>query len=416
MGTIDLSTATGFAQATSSFGSGIVSLFTGGQQSQWVLDEGTYQSALNPANKVIFHIFRTQAGYNGALDHITDRGGRRNAKFEFPLLDGMLTSDMGRRAETFDINILLFGGSYFQAFTLLMNILNEPTPGTLTHPVRGKIICKMDEYEILHEEKSRNAIAVRLTMIESVLNQNVFQSRQNNSAPSKLSGLTSTFTNITNAIANVQGAIGFAQTVKNTIIQGYQAMQSAYAALAAQMNSTFNPGGNIPALLPTTVGGLQGSAGAIVTTATTTALSPADPFANLPANLVSTPLAQALAISQIQTSTQAVRQQIAAQISLVENSGNGQGALTFYNDIINMRQAANDLQAAFDAGQQSSQVQLVQYTTPRLMSVREVAFANGLSPDAGDQIAFLNPELDSLNYIPTGTALTIAVATPVASG
>ncbi len=387
MGTIDLSTATGFAQATNSFGSSIVSLFTGSGPSAWVLDEGAFQSSLNPANNVIFHVFRTQAGYNGALEQISDKGGRRKAKFEFPFLDGMLTSDMGRRAETFDLNILLYGGSYFQAFTQLMNILNEPTPGTLTHPVRGKIICVMEDYEILHEEKSRNAIAVKLVLQESVLNQKVFKSRQNNSAPSKLSGLTSTFTNISNAIARVQGAIGFAQTLKNTIIQGYQALQVAYGALAAQMNATFNPGGNIPGLLPTQVGGLQDSTGAIVTNSTTTALSPADPFANLPAN-----------------------------IELVADANNGQGSLSFFDDIINLRKAANDLQTAFQAGQQSSQVKLVQYTTPRLMSIREIAFANGLSPDDGVQVAYLNPELESLNYIAKGTQITVAVATPVASG
>jgi hypothetical protein len=282
--------------------------------------------------------------------------------------------------------------------------------------VRGKIICTLEDYDILHEEKSRNAIAIKLILIESTLNAKIFQSRKNTSAPSKLSGLASTFTNISNGIAQVQGAIGFAQTLKNTIIQGYQAIQTAYAAVAATMNATFNPGGNIPALLPTQVGGLQDSNGNIVTTSTSTALSPADPYSNLPANLVNTPLQQAIAIGQIQTAVAAVRTQIAAQISAIEAMNNGQGALTFFDEIINLRQAANDIQAAFQAGQQSSQVKLIQYTTPRLMSIREVAFANGLSADDGIQVAYLNPQLDSLNYIPANTALTVAVAVSVATG
>ena len=104
------------------------------------------------------------------------------------------------------------------------------------------------------------------------------------------------------------------------------------------------------------------------------------------------------------------RTEIAGIISDLESSGAGQGSHEFFDNILSFRGMANDLQDAYEAGKQSSQVQVIKYVTPRIMSVREVAFENGLSPDDGIQIAYLNPELDSLNKIAKDTELRVAVS------
>lgn len=410
MGKFDLNNPIDFARATNSFGGSILQLFTGRGQSAWILEEGAYQSGKDPAKKVVFHVFRTALPYGGALENISDSGGRRKAKFVFPYLDGQLTEDMGRKAETFSFSIILHGGEYLNAFNDLLSILNEPTPGTLIHPVRGKITCAMEDYEILHEERSRKAVAIRLTMIEHSTGGLALGARQNKSAPSKLAKLTDAFKKIESAINQVQGAVFLIQSVKNTVVQNLQAVQDAFGKLSGNMNATFNAGGNIPALLPVQTGGLQDSQGGIISNSTSIALSPADPFVNLPASLVNTQLQTALAIEQLSKDVLAVRAQISTQIGELETSGNGLGALEFFDNIIDLRTTANDLQDAFEAGKQSSQVRIIKYITPLVMSVREVCFANGLSPDDGIQVAFLNPELDSLNQIAKGTQLRVAIS------
>lgn len=409
MGRFDLNNPIDFARATNSFGATIVALFTGRGSAAWALKEGAYQSGINPAHKVVFHVFESAQDYDGAVDTITDSGGRRKARFVFPYLDGQLTEDLGRQAETFNISILLHGPGYFNAFAELLQILNESVPGTLIHPVRGDITCAMESYEILHEERSRNAVAVRLTMIEHSLDALKIRKRTDKSAPSKLSKLTQSFKAIENAINTVQGAVFLVQSVKNTIVQNLQAIQDSLGQISGDMNATFNSGGSIPALLPVQEGGLQGANGAIVSNSTTVVTSPRDPFADVPPDVVDPDLRTALAIDQMERSISAFRQTVAAEITEMSEAGEGQGSLEFFDSILALREMVNNMQDAFEAGKQSSQVRLVRYVTPRLMTVREVAFENGLTPDDGNQIAILNPSLESLNYIAAGTELRVAV-------
>lgn len=409
MGKYDLNNAADFARATNSFGAGVLQTFTARGSTDWLIEEGTYQSGIDPKRSVIFHVFKTSKDYGGALSQISDSGGRRKAKFAFPFLDGQLTNDMGREAETFTLEIVLHGNNYLSAFNELLTILNEPTPGTLTHPVRGKIICGMEHYELIHQDSQRKAVAIKLTMTEHSIEALQLSIAPNKSAPSLLSKLTTAFTKIENAINAVQGVVFLAQSVKNQITQSLQAYQLSYSKVGGNMNSTFNAGGNIPALLPVQQGGLQSSTGAIVSNSVTNAISPNDPFAVAPANLLSKELQQALAIDHIQKDIETTRTQIASIIGALEGAGGGQGALEFYDNIVALRETVNDLLAAFVAGKQSSQISIVNFVTPQIMSVREVGFANDVAPDNSFQIVLLNPEIESLNFIPQGTVLMVPV-------
>lgn len=405
----DLNNSADFARATSSFGGSILSNFTGSGPSAWVIEEGAYKSEINPDNIVVFHVFRSSKPYQGALSQIADKGGRRKAKFQFPYVDGQLTEDMGRNAETFDLDIVLHGNNYLTAFNQLMTILNEPVPGTLIHPVRGEVRCCMETYEITHKSDSRKAVAIRLTMAEHSIDALALRNREDKTASSLIQKLTKSFAKIERVINAVQAVNFLVQSIKQNIVQGLSAYKAAYAKIAGNMNATFNPGSNVPALLPVQHGGLLDSNGNIVSDGTTIAASPSDPFQNLPLDLTSTVLQTALAIEQIQKDIAASRAQAAALLQQLEESGNGIGSLEFHDNILELRETVNDQQDAFEAGKQSSQVSIIQFTTPRVMSVREVAFALGLAPDDGIQIAYLNPELDSLNMIDQGTILRVAV-------
>ncbi len=409
MPNFDLNKQADFARATNSFGAGILQTFTGRGDSAWAIEEGSYQSGLDPSKIVLFHVFRTAVPYNAALSRISDSGGRRKAKFQFPYIDGQLTEDMGRTPETFDCDIVIHGDNYLNAFTDLMQILNEPVPGTLIHPIRGKIRCAMETYEVVHSDSQRKAVGLRLTFTEHSIDALVLKKRQDKSAPSLLSKLSSAFAKIESAINAVQGVNFLVQSVKNQIVQSLSDYQNSYAAISGNMNATFNASGNIPALLPVQSGGLQDSSGNIITNAVTLAVSPNDPSQNIPSELLDPQLQTVLAVEQIQKDIQTLRASLGSIIETLSASAEGVGSLEFFDNIIDLRTTANDMQAAFEAGKQSSQVQLIKYVTPRVMSIREVAFENSISPNDGLQIALLNPELESLNYIPQNTELKVAI-------
>lgn len=409
MGQFNLNNPVDFARATNSFGAGLVQTFTARNSRDWLIQESAYKSGVNPANVVVFHVFVSSKDYGGAVSQISDSGGRRKAKYEFPFLDGQLTTDLGRMGENFSIDILLHGNNYLAAFNELMTVLNEAVPGVLVHPIRGDIPCAMETYELIHEEKSRKAVHIRLNMTEHSLDAIRLLKAPDKTAPGLLAKLTNAFKKIEDGINAVQGALFLVQSVKLQITSALQEYQNSYSSVTGKMNATFNPGGNIPALLPVQGGGLQDNSGAIVSNSTTNVFAPSDPFASVPLELLDVATQQAIAVDHIQKDIDTSRLQLSDLISQLKATNSGQGALYFYDNIMDLRETANDLQAAFEAGKQSSQIHLIDYVTPQDMSIREIAFANGITPSESSQIALLNPELESLNHIPKGSTVRVSV-------
>lgn len=409
MGKFDLNNAADFARATDSFGASVLQNFTGGN-TDWLIEEASYKSGINPNNVARFHIFRTATDYDGALSSISDSGGRRLAKFQFPYQDGQVTEDMGRMAEKFSLDIVIHGNNYLAAFNNILKILNEPVPGTLVHPVRGEIVCKMESYELIHQASERKSVTIKLQMEEHSFDPiALFNPKTKKTAPSLLSNLSQSFVKIENAINAVQGAFHFVTSLRNQIIANIKAYQQSFSQITGNMNSTFNAGNTVPGISPTTSGGVLNSSGQIVANSVSIAASPDDPLQSTPSAVLNSTTQQALNVDKIFKDINNLRAQLATTIAQMENAGGGVGALTFFDNIMDLRATANDLQDAFEAGKQSSQAILTQYTTPRLMSIREIAFANGLTPDDGIQIILLNPQIDSANFVPKGTVLNVAV-------
>lgn len=410
MGKLDLNNAADFARATNSFGASVLANFTSRGPTDWIIDEAAYASGINPNNVSRFHIFETAANYDGAVSQISDAGGRRLSKFQFPYQDGQLTEDLGRKAEDFTIEVVIHGPGYLAAFNKMMEIMNEPVPGTLVHPVRGDITCKMETYEVTHQDSMRKAVSVRLTMTEHSFEAlNISDTNEESSAPTLLAKLSQGFVKIDNAINAVQGVVLFAQSLKNQIKQNLQAYKDAYTRISGHMNSTFNSGNRIPALSPTQQGGVLNASGQVVTNSTSIAASPDDQQQTTPVSILSLQTQRAVAVDQLFKDINTTRAQLSATIQQMEDAGDGAGALLFFDNIVDLRQTANDMQDAFDAGKQTSQSNVAKFVTPHDMSVREVAFAIGLSPDEGIQIMYMNPELDSANLIPKGTTLQVAI-------
>lgn len=405
MGKFDLNNPIDFGILTQGAGDALFGL-TG--RSDWDILEGAYYH--DAARKVLFHVFVSSTDYGGEVGEITDTIGRRKAKFEFPYLDGQLTEDLGRKPGAFEINIILHGPRYLKAYQALINELNDPRPGFLQHPILGEIQCVMEDCQVMHQSSQRQAVALRLTLIEHSFQGVSIREQKDSSAPAAIQKAVDAFKKIDDAISAVENAAALPRAVKNQIDGLLNSYKDKYAQVLNRINRLFNRGSDIPALLPVNGGGIQAPGGQIVAQIVPNVLSPNDPFTGVPDSVDSNVL-EAVEAEQIAKEIDVNRTQLAQLITSMEATDEGQGSLIFYENIQDLRTTANDMQSAYDKGKQSSNFKLIEYTVPRVMSVREVAFANNIDVDDFEQILLLNPWLESANYIEPGLKLKLAVNT-----
>ncbi len=99
--------------------------------------------------------------------------------------------------------------------------------------------------------------------------------------------------------------------------------------------------------------------------------------------------------------------QLGAVIASIDANG---GSLELFDTNLDLKQTAVQMQDVLEKGIASSQAQIIDYTTPQEMSIREVAFANGLSVQRVQDIDLLNPDLLSVNFIAKGTQVKVPVS------
>lgn len=468
----DLGTVAGFNQLTSGAVSGLAAAF-GVNPADWDIREATYTGggAFGPPQTVKFHVFKNSAPFNdptastpwnGALTQIADTGGRRKVKYQFPYRDGQTTDDLGRRPESFELDILIFGDNYMDCFNSLIRQFNDPSPGYLVHPVRGVIRCGVDTYTLTHSSDKRKAMGIRVVFIEhtyDISNPEDISSSLLNSIKGALGDAMKVFAIIDAGINKINQALAFSAGVK-ALLNSYMAIQSTQSAdVLSQMNAAFNSKGgsaDIPGLLPVNVGGsgqtfvppsvivspesvlslgkgldastfskLKTSFGGVVPnlvtvipTASTTssnakaktfqiAASINDPFNSVPVTALSKPTAIALAVAALTKKVQAMTRQTAALITAIEANG---GALELFDTIISLRQQIVLIQNVLRAGVASSKSKLKTYVVPRTMSLREVCFINGIALSRIQDIDQLNPTLLSVNNIDPGTKIMVPSA------
>jgi len=449
---LDLSKAADFALATGSGVAAIAQLF-GKKPGEWDINEAMY-------NWVPFHVFESKVGYGGALPSIKDSGGRRLAKFQFPYRDGQTTDDLGRTPETFQVEAVLFGESYTNGLRELFAELQDPIPGTLVHPVRGIVRCKMQDYELTHSHDQRRAVGLRITFVEhnfTLASYGKFVPFAN--FKSVLADVLSVFNAIQSTVNKIKAAINLINTVKNIIEELYEEYQAAFLDTAISINTVFNQGESldIPSLTPVNVGGVFDDSGTLVSQRFPTAVNPADPYRFIPITTIQAAIAanEALFATQINESVGQLEgttdpQQAAAAIGLqslasvsaavaaivVSNKVNStrilaenlilslsaitfefprletlgtdsDGALEYHNDILDLKRSVILLQKAYELGAQQANIGVRRVTTRRSQSIRELAFEYGIDPERTLEIDLLNPELLSTNHLPEGTEVFI---------
>lgn len=396
MSRFDFNESGDFGRAVLGDLSSILQAFGGSDPSRWEIFEGSY-------NGVLFHVFESKSAYQGAVSQIQDSGGRRLAKYRFPYRDGQTTDDLGRKPEELSLNIVLHGPRYLQGLQQLIAEFNKPTPGDLLHPVRGKIRCKPETWQLVHSHDSRNAVGVQVTFTEHNFEIGDIRAAEDSTTKGALSDAVDMLGKISGVISTVQSTLSVVQNTRNLIVAKLTAYKEQYARILGRSNKVFNKGGSsadIPGLLPVNEGGAP--EGGTFQTATSL-----DRLSDVPVQDIEES-SQAVSVAATDLAKQ-VNEQRTAVAEIIDDLTEAD-AHTFYPQILTMRESAVVLQEVLERGVASSQAQVIDYTAPRLMSMREIAFANGIDIDRVNELDQLNPALPSLNFIEKGTVLKVPVA------
>lgn len=401
MSKFDLNNGADFARVTLSDTENILAQFYPGQSpNAWSILEGSY-------NGILFHVFQSSSEYQAGLGSIQDAGGRRKVKYSFPYRDGQTTDDLGRKPYSYSMDLIIHGIRYMKGLGALLLEFNKPTPGILVHPVMGKIEVAIEDWTITHSSESRNAAALHVVFTEHNFTiGSISDSGQSATLKSALSKAINGFQKIQSAIIAVQGAVAFSQQLKNTISDSLERFQSNFASILSSINVSFNKAGStdIPTLLPVNEGGLREPNGSLASDT----FPVAGPLSDVPTTQLTSTTVAAVAATEITKQVVAERVRVASTIQLMLSQG--EGSLPLHDAILSLRETLILMQDALEAGVASSQAQIVQYVVPRLMSLREIAFENGLPVGRYGEIAILNPSLESVNYVPKGTSLQVPIS------
>ena len=275
----------------------------------------------------------------------------------------------------------------------------------------------LEEFEITHTYESRNACRMRLIFTEHNFNIGSINSPELSGFLKAFRGIKdainaclSAFAAIDNAIATIQSAIGLTQQLKNLLTAKTSTYKDDYGKVLVKINKSFNKDGDsdLPAVVPVNEGGARNADGTPARNTSVPFLSPNDPQVAI-AGTTSAATVAVIESKQAQDEVNDLRAQANDIIATMSATMGGQGEVDFADTILQIKKTALLMQDALKAGIQSSNATIVEYTVARLMSLREVAFVNGLSVDIFEQIDLLNPSILSVNYIEQGSVLKIPV-------
>jgi len=388
----------------------------------WNLQKGKFVTA--DTNQSVTFFVETKNGQLpnqlSAIDTISDSGGRRLAIYEYPYVDGQAVTDLGRKGERFTMNIKFFGSNYQELFKEFLQVCEQSgEKGTLTHPVRGAITARFLEWEHIHRYDEWNAVTIKAVWVEDNTDEigslNSLTSSPNSLLRGALQTLASVQSTIQEGIATVGNLIGLPASILNTLQGQLDSITSSFSSLLGQLAATFSSDAQLQSLMANA----QSSGSVLNLNSGTVDATPSSPQAQLPpvfqvgfseadqanidAQLNSFIQASQITTQQALFNANSVRAGISEAIANIEAAmGNDGFAL-----VLQYRILANQVQQATQGCIALTQSLIVQYTVPSPMSLRMVAYLNGLGTDRQNDIEALNPFLGSVNYIPAGTVVTV---------
>lgn len=400
MSRFDLSKAADFSIVTQQNIRNTAALLGGKNPNDWDIVEAKY-------NDVLIHVFISKSPYQASLPTVTDKGGRRIVDLVYPYRDGQTTDDLGRKGNEFSFDFMIFGLRYYEGLTKILAAFNTPAPATLVHPIRGEFKVKCPDYQILYQHDSRKCAHFTATFVEHNFTIGSPRQLQDSSVKGALASALAIFQIIDTALAKIEAAQLLIRGVKIALAAMLAAYKATNASTLSQMNATFNTrGGNadLPAILPTNAGGLRNPNGTVASDNFIVVRSPNDPFSSVPTESLSAEVLIATALNNLTKQVIARREELAEILRTISEGG---GDLELYDTIVELRSTAVLLQDVLERGAASSNARIVDYVIPRVMSLREAAFLNGIDPDRVGELDLLNPFLLSTNYIDPGVVIKV---------
>lgn len=398
------------------------------RQGHWNITEGSFTQDVS-GERVVFLFDETAARarkeaaqensqQKTAISTITDTGGRRKVIYEYPYRNGQRVRDLGRRGESFALNVMFHGPQYQTLFNRFIRVcVNGKESGVFSHPVRGSLRGAFQGYEFVHDHSASNAVAIRCTFIEDSSDDLATLQAEKNAPDSVIRQGLSILTTVQQKVTQAIDLVEFAQTAPKAALDLLRTrldnIVASTSILLGKLASTFGTDVQLKALAG------QAQAAAIPITSLTAGISE---NAVLPAVFQVGMVAEAAALldaqtaafvgaSQVTTSqaifqANAIRLSLAAGIQEAEDNLGNEGA----EIVLQYRTLAVQIQDTVEASISAAKLRVRTYTTPYNMSLRQVAFNNGLSPDRQNDLSDLNPTLFSVNFVAEGTVLTVPVS------
>ena len=337
-------------------------------------------------------------GQTTALETVSDSGGRRLAVYEYPYIDGQMLVDLGRKGEKFSFNIKFFGDNYQTLFKSFIAVVTQSSQkGTLNHPVRGTFPARFLDWEYVHRHDEWNSVTIRATFLEdstdSVTALNAFDSINSvlRNALQVLSSVSGAITQALSTIIAIKNIPGNVLHALNTSLQG---ITSTISSLLGVFAATYSVDAELQTLMANAVkvGNVLNTNSGTVTSSTSNptgqlppvfqvGFSPADQ-ANIASQLSNFVDANQITPQQAMYTANQARSQIADAIAQVNTELGNDG----YAVVLQYRILAVQIQTVTQAALASIQTQVTLFKVPYHMSLRMVAYINGLSIDAQNQI------------------------------
>lgn len=385
-------------------------------QGEWNLVRGAFTTS--QSNKTVVFFIETKKGQLPGqlttIDQIEDGGGRRLAIYEYPYVDGQSVDDLGRKGEKFTFNIKFLGLNYQELLKQFIDVcLNSNETGTLSHPIRGNIPARFSDWDFVHRYDEWNSVTIKATFVEDntgkIQSTNLDPASPNSALRTALQTLTNLSAGISSAITTTTALLGLPAAIKAGMANRLSSITGQVSRLLGQLAATFSTDAQTQALFANAqaVGGVTN-----VNSGTTSsgALPPVYQVGFSAADQANALAQQSAFISSNQLTTQAAvfaanqaRAAIAVAIAEAQTNLGNDG----FDIMLQYRQLAIQIQQVTQSSISAALDSVTIYRVPSPMSLRMVAFNNGLAPDRQNDIESLNPYLPSVNLIAPGTMLVV---------
>ncbi|PWY53681.1 multidrug DMT transporter permease [Achromobacter sp. RW408] len=173
---------------------------------------------------------------------IQDEAQRDVQRHQYPYVNGEDTEDLGRTAVTSELTAVFWGDDYEQRYQKFLEVLEQPGPGELIHPIFGSIpLAQLEAWRVGHDADTPDACTVDLRFVHSTPSSPLFtrQLPEQKAAASrqlKEDGLASgveSFAKRLKALTSLKGVTDRLNSIRSTMDRTLSAIRSVTNGVGA---------------------------------------------------------------------------------------------------------------------------------------------------------------------------------------